>query len=88
MAGITKPHEVVNCYANYVPVHGAQVIGVLTITPTRVIFEPNLDGPEVAKDGVLAHQFSVETSRLLEVGMSGFCKRINITLTNYRIVSG
>lgn len=64
-----KPHEVVTCYAKYVPVHGVQVTGVLTITPTRVIFEPNLDDPGVAKDGVLAHQFSVDTGRLLAVGI-------------------
>lgn len=67
--GITNPSEVVTCYAKYNPVHGLQVTGVLTIAPTRVIFEPNLDDPEVTKDGVLAHQFSVETGRILEVGI-------------------
>lgn len=69
LAGMTKPHEVVTCYAKYVFVHGAPVTGVLTITPTRVIFEPNLDDPGVTRDGVLAHQFSVETGRLLDVGI-------------------
>lgn len=65
--GITNPVDVVTCYAKYIPVHGLMVTGVLTIAPTRVIFEPNLDDPEVTKDGLLAHQFSVETGRLMEV---------------------
>jgi hypothetical protein len=67
--GITNPNEVVTCYAKYIPVHGLQVTGVLTIASTRIIFEPNLDDPGVSKDGTLAHQFSVETGRLLEVGI-------------------
>lgn len=75
----------VKSYAKYFPIHGQQVTGVLTIAATRIIFEPNLDDPEVAKDGLMAHQFSVETGRLLEVGILYFIIYIITANCNYRI---
>ncbi len=65
-----QAHDIVNCYAKYVPVHSTQVSGTLTITPTRIIFEPNLDDSEVKKNGsVVSFQYSVETDRLLKIGI-------------------
>eukprot|EP01128_Nolandella_sp_AFSM9_P004964 TRINITY_DN2344_c0_g1_i1.p1 TRINITY_DN2344_c0_g1~~TRINITY_DN2344_c0_g1_i1.p1 ORF type:complete len:1140 (+),score=204.21 TRINITY_DN2344_c0_g1_i1:31-3420(+) len=67
VAASPQPHtRLVNSSCELLVKEGASVGGNLTLTPTQLIFEPNLNDPHVKKQGLLRYTVVVEMAAIID----------------------